>query len=62
MIMNYKMIISILVFSFLTASFAIADDRLTKFYCGKTSITLYNTQIPESPFFITVWNGKSKEY
>lgn len=61
--MKNIMVISILLILFTTSTFAIADDGLTRFSCGKTSITLYNGNIPESPFFvITVWNGKSKEY
>jgi hypothetical protein len=39
----------------------IADDSVTKFSCGRSSITLYNSNIEESPFFvITVWNGRSQ--
>jgi hypothetical protein len=53
----------ILLLLLLTATCATANDRLIKFSCGKTSITLYSSNIPESPFFvISVWNGKSREY
>ncbi len=62
--MNNKLImIGILFVLFLTSTCAMADDGVTKFSCGKTSITLYNGNTAESPFFvITVWNGKSKKY
>jgi hypothetical protein len=47
-----KASIILLVFCILTVGPAVADDTVTKFKCGGASITIYNSNVIESPFFV----------
>ena len=44
--------ILLIVFWILSAGLAYADDTVTKFRCDNTSITIYNSNVIESPFFV----------
>jgi hypothetical protein len=44
--------IILIIFCILSAGLAVADDTVTKFNCGGASITIYNSNVIESPFFV----------
>ncbi|MGA9111574.1 MAG: hypothetical protein ACLPSL_08290 [Smithella sp.] len=50
--MNNRLFIALIFFLSATTTVAMADDTLTKFKCGNTSVILYNSSVVESPFFV----------
>lgn len=50
--MNNRLMIALIFFLSATTTVAMADDTVTKFKCGNTSVILYNSNVVESPFFV----------
>jgi len=61
--MNDKLVIAFILFLSLATTVVMANDAVTRFHCGNTSIVLYNSNVAESPFFVlTVANSGAVNY